>query len=116
YAAKPKGQRFYVPLPTQVRFIRGDRGTYLSHAAYDETCYFGVGCDIRFKGYEPFFRDMEDLILSEGGRPHWGKVFYRNPTHLYPDWPKYLGIRAKLDPSGKFMNEYMNRLVLGYPF
>jgi L-gulonolactone oxidase len=113
FAKRPKGERFFVSLPAQIRFIRGDRGTMLSAGEGRDTCWFGVGSYIAFNGSEPFFREMEDMLLALGGRPHWGKLFYRNPRKLYDRFERFDALRKELDPSGKFENKYITLLSTG---
>ena len=52
-------------------------------------------------------------MLEVGGRPHWGKMFYRNPAALYPDFAAFAKVRQQLDPHGKFSNVYVERLLGG---
>ena len=106
-----KDDRFYVNLPCQVRFVRGDKGNLISPGAGRDTCWFGVGSFHKFKGSEKFFKPMEKELIKLGGRPHWGKLFYTNPTGQYKDWNKFDQIRQKLDPKGKFSNRYIERLA-----
>lgn len=108
---KPAGERYYVNLPAQVRFVRGDCGTLISPGQGRATCWFGVGSSTYFHGEEPFFCEMEQALLDLGGRPHWGKMFRQNPRKLYPRFAEYEAIRQKLDPGNKFANPYIERLV-----
>jgi len=107
---KPKHERFYANLPCQVRFVRGDEGNLISPGVGRDTCWFGVGSHYKFKNSERFFKPLEKKLIELGGRPHWGKLFYTNPTDKYEHWDKYIEIRNKLDPNQKFSNTYMKRL------
>ena len=104
---------FFANFPTESRFIRGDQGNLLSPSQGQDVGYFSVMSHASFDGYEEFFRAMEAQLLGLGGRPHWGKMFYQNPTSLYPQWSKFLSYRDKWDPSGKFRNIYVDRLIDG---
>lgn len=67
--------------------------------------------------YEPYFRDMEPLMLAHGGRPHWGKKHTRTAEHLaglYPEWDQFAGIRERFDPGGTLLNDHLREL-LGAP-
>jgi len=60
--------------------------------------------------FEPLFRDAEAIFLAHGGRPHWGKLHFLDRdeiARLYPDLPVFLALRAELDPSGLFVNDYL---------
>ena len=65
--------------------------------------------------YEPFFRAAQEIFLSPGGRPHWGKTHYCDASMLaplYPRWDDFLSVRRELDPHGLFLNPYL-RLLFG---
>lgn len=53
--------------------------------------------------------------MSElGGRPHWGKRHFRTATDLralYPDWDRFAAVRSRLDPHGRFANEWTDRVL-----
>ncbi|MBM4252451.1 MAG: FAD-binding protein [Deltaproteobacteria bacterium] len=104
---------YFANFPTESRFVRGDRGNLLSPSQGQDVGYFAVMSHTAFKGYEEFFRAMETQLLALGGRPHWGKMFYQNPTSLYPEWAKFLAYRDLWDPTGKFRNIYVDRLIDG---
>ena len=61
------------------------------------------------------FRDLEPLLRSAGGRPHWGKWHGLGPgalAALYPDWDRFLALRAEVDPEGRLLDEAQRRLLL----
>ncbi|MFC7404489.1 D-arabinono-1,4-lactone oxidase [Georgenia alba] len=48
------------------------------------------------------------------GRPHWGKVTAADPARvraLYPRREDFLELAARLDPDGKFRNDFVRRWV-----
>jgi L-gulonolactone oxidase len=56
-------------------------------------------------------------MMSFDGRPHWGKLHFRDADSLsrtYPRWAEFIDVRNKLDPEGRFRNAYLDR-VLGVP-
>jgi xylitol oxidase len=60
---------------------------------------------------------VEGALLPMGGRPHWGKCFVADGhrvTGLYPRMADFLGLRDRVDPERKFLNDYLGR-VLGLP-
>jgi L-gulonolactone oxidase len=81
-----------------------------------ETCYLAVHLS---KGtpYERYFRGVEEIMDGLGGRPHWGKMHFQTATSLaprYPEWARFRAVRRRLDPEGRFGNEFADR-VLGTP-
>jgi L-gulonolactone oxidase len=54
-------------------------------------------------------------IMDElGGRPHWGKRHFQTAATLqahYPDWERFQTVRARLDPHGRFANDYTDRVL-----
>lgn len=107
------GRYYHYNLPVEVRFMKADHGTLLSHAEGRETCYIDLSSHWAFTWYEPFFRKIEERLLALGGKPHWGKQFYKNPKHLYADFDQWNQFRLELDPDGKFLNDYAARVING---
>ena len=106
---------FNVNFPIEFRVVKAD-DILLSPAHGRETCYIAVhmyqGMD-----YQPYFRAVEELMMSFGGRPHWGKLHFRTAADLrpaYPRWDDFIAVRNELDPKGLFRNAYLDR-VLGPP-
>jgi L-gulonolactone oxidase len=106
---------FKVNFPVEVRFVASD-DVLLSPAHGRETCYIAVHL-YRGMDYQPYFRAVEEIMASFEGRPHWGKLHFRDAESLsrvYPRWRDFLDVRDKLDPAGLFRNAYLDR-VLGAP-
>jgi L-gulonolactone oxidase len=104
-----------VGFPIEVRFVAGD-DSMLSPAHDRDTCYVAVH---QYQGmaWESYFRTVERIMDSYGGRPHWGKRHFQTAATLaerYPRWDDFLAARARLDPEGTFRNQYLDR-VLGPP-
>jgi FAD/FMN-containing dehydrogenase len=52
-----------------------------------------------------------------GGRPHWGKMHFQTERTLaprYPEWERFMAVRRRLDPDGRFRSAFADR-VLGAP-
>jgi FAD/FMN-containing dehydrogenase len=78
-----------------------------------DTCYIAVHQD-RKLDWEPYFREVEKIMDSYGGRPHWGKRHFQTAATLaprYPLWGEFQDLRAKLDPGGLFGNPYTDRVL-----
>jgi FAD-linked oxidoreductase len=103
---------FKVQFPVEVRFT-GPDDVWLSHSYGRESAYVAVH---QFAGsrYVPYFRAVEALCESLGGRPHWGKMHSRNAESLrrvYPRFDEFLAVRDRLDPARVFTNPYLNRVL-----
>jgi L-gulonolactone oxidase len=64
--------------------------------------------------YEPYFRAVEEIMDDLHGRPHWGKRHFQTAATLrprYPDWDRFQAVRARLDPHGRFSNDYTDRVL-----
>jgi FAD-linked oxidoreductase len=101
-----------ISFPVEVRFTAGD-DIPLSTAYGGERCYVAVHV---FKGmpWEQYFRGVEAIMRSVGGRPHWGKMHYRTAEDLepvYPEWQRFQALRKRLDPDGVFANPYLERVL-----
>jgi len=56
----------------------------------------------------------ESIFRSVEGRPHWGKRHTRTAddlAQLYPRFEDFRALRRRLDPSGKFLNDYLRALL-----
>ena len=63
--------------------------------------------------YHAYFDDVERILRSYGGRPHWGKKHSLKAADLralYPKWDAFQQLRAQLDPDGVFLNEHLKTL------
>jgi len=101
-----------VNFPLEVRFAAGD-DAFLSTAHGRETAYVAVHT-YRGMEFESYFRAVEAIMASYGGRPHWGKRHYRTAAELaelYPDWQRFAAVRDRLDPAGLFANDYTDRVL-----
>ncbi|MEP7020219.1 MAG: D-arabinono-1,4-lactone oxidase [Pseudonocardiales bacterium] len=105
---------FAVNFPIEVRFVAGDEAAFLSPAYGRETAYLAVHM-YRGMPWRPYFEAVQDIALSHGGRPHWGKRHLLDAAALaarYPAWDRFQAVRAELDPGGRFANDHI-RHVLG---
>jgi L-gulonolactone oxidase len=101
-----------VGFPIEVRFVAGD-DAWLSPAHDRDTCYIAVH---QYQGmaWENYFRSVEQILTSYGGRPHWGKRHFQTAETLaerYPHWEDFRRVRARLDPDGRFRNQYLDRVL-----
>jgi FAD-linked oxidoreductase len=107
-----EGDGLRVSFPIEVRFVAAD-DSYLSPSHDRATCYIAVHM---FRGveWEPYFRGVEAIMDSYGGRPHWGKRHFHTAKTLaarYPRWDDFQRVRSRLDPDGRFANAYTERVL-----
>lgn len=65
--------------------------------------------------YQEYFSDIEQIFMSYGGRPHWGKIHSMTSKQLqdcYPEWDKFQRIREVFDPKGIFLTPYLKRIFI----
>eukprot|EP00794_Sanderia_malayensis_P017007 gene17007-18720_t len=114
-----KKSNLYVHLPVEIRFGKAD-DILLS------PCYKQDSTFMNILMYRPYYKDVpgkekywsiyEQIVKSVGGRPHWAKAHRVSPDEfrtLYPKFDAFLEIRKQLDPNGVFLNEYLQRHLLG---
>jgi L-gulonolactone oxidase len=103
---------FPVGFPIEFRLVAPD-DAFLSPAHERETAYVAVH---QYQGapWEPYFRAVEEIMDSYGGRPHWGKRHFQTAQTLagrYARWRDFQKVRARLDPEGRFSNAYTERVL-----
>ena len=66
--------------------------------------------------YRKLFRQFEDIVARNGGRPHWAKAHNMRPDDLralYPRFDDFVRVLDEVDPQGMFRNEYVQRHIYG---
>ena len=82
-------------------FNRGVTGSVAVHAYYQDD-------------YQFFFELIEPIFRKHGGRPHWGKLnslVASDFAALYPRWRDAMQVREQLDPQGRFLNDYLKKVL-----
>ncbi|MFC6018625.1 D-arabinono-1,4-lactone oxidase [Plantactinospora solaniradicis] len=105
---------FRVLFPVEVRFTAPD-DIWLSHGYQRESAYVAIH---QYAGMpaEPYFRAFEQVAIGLAGRPHWGKLHYRDAESLRPAYPRFadfLAVRDRLDPDRVFANTYTEQVLGG---
>jgi FAD-linked oxidoreductase len=105
-------RRLPIGFPIELRVVAPD-DALLSTANGRPTAYIAVHQYLGME-YESYFRGVEAIMDDYGGRPHWGKRHYQSASTLaerYPEWERFAEIRARLDPEGRFENDYTRRVL-----
>jgi FAD-linked oxidoreductase len=103
---------FAVPFPIEARTVAPD-DAFLSTAAGRDTGFVAVHM-YRGMAWEPYFRAVAAIMDELDGRPHWGKRHFHTAATLrprYPDWDRFQAVRARLDPDGRFANDWTDRVL-----
>ena len=101
-----------IEFPVEVRVAAAD-DLWLSTAHGRATGYIAVH---RYWRADPreYFEAVEQVMLSHGGRPHWGKMHALDTTELrrrYPRFEDFAALRDRLDPQRRFRNAYLDRVL-----
>lgn len=102
---------YLLNFPIEVRATAAD-DVPLSTSYGRESAYIAVHV---FRGmeYQPFFRDVEEILRNYESRPHWGKIHHREVTELsslYPRYQDFISLRDRLDPQRMFQNRYTRQI------
>ncbi|WP_106496128.1 FAD-binding oxidoreductase [Lentibacillus sp. Marseille-P4043] len=63
----------------------------------------------------PFLRELDEIVLSHGGRVYLAKDSTIGPDtfkQMYPNWEQFLHMKQQLDPEGRFSSSMSRRLGL----
>ncbi len=101
-----------ISFPIEVRVAQRDEN-WLSTAQGRDAGYIAVH---RYFREDPrlYFQAIEDIMVQFDGRPHWGKMHYRDAESLatvYPHHADFVAVRDRLDPDRVFTNPYLDRVL-----
>lgn len=102
-----------ISFPIEVRVTPPD-DVWLSTAYGRDSAYIAIHV-FHSAPHEQYFADVEAVMTSVGGRPHWGKMHTRDADYLagaYPRLSDFIAVRDLVDPDRRFGNPYL-RQVLG---
>ncbi|XP_074847615.1 L-gulonolactone oxidase-like isoform X1 [Carettochelys insculpta] len=114
-AVLEKNPKVVAHYPVEVRFARGD-DIWLSPCFQRDSCYVNIIM------YRPYGKDVprldywlayESIMKKAGGRPHWAKAHTctrKDFEQMYPGFQKFCAIREALDPTGMFLNAYLEKV------
>ncbi|XP_020839638.1 L-gulonolactone oxidase isoform X2 [Phascolarctos cinereus] len=110
-----KNPKVVAHFPVEVRFVKGD-DILLSPCFQKDSCYMNIIM------YRPYGKDVprldywlayERIMKKFGGRPHWAKAHTctrKDFEEMYPSFQKFCAIQEKLDPTGMFLNAYLEKV------
>lgn len=98
--------------PIECRVIKGDNLAWLSPFYERDTGSIAVHAYYE-DDYQFMYELIEPILQKYGGRPHWGKLHSladKDFSLLYPQWQAVKAVRQKLDPQGKLLNPYLQKI------
>lgn len=101
-----------VMFPVEVRVAAAD-DIWLSTAYERDSAYIAIHQYVGMP-YQEYFALFESIACAVDGRPHWGKMHTLDASDLrerYPRFDDFTGLRASVDPGGKFLNPYLSRVL-----
>ncbi|KAM3931041.1 L-gulonolactone oxidase-like [Leptodactylus fuscus] len=110
-----KNPQVVAHFPVEVRFAKGD-DILLSPCYQRDSCYMNI---IMYRPYgkdvphQDYWLEYEKIMKRVGGRPHWAKAHTctrKDFEKMYPAFGKFKNIREKLDPTGMFLNAYLEKV------
>jgi L-gulono-1,4-lactone dehydrogenase len=111
-------QGYYQTLPFSLRFVKESKA-YLAPEYGKDVCYIEVPVMLDSKGEQLMLQQFQQLMLNNGGTPHWSKVndVLAENTHrlpeMYPKLAVWEKVFRKLNPNGHFSNDFIKRLHFG---
>jgi xylitol oxidase len=102
-------------LITEIRTIAADE-LWMSPAYQQDSVAIHFTWQQDWPAVKALLPEIEKALTPFGVRPHWGKLFTIAPTELrarYKRLPEFVALAKKLDPQGKFRNEFLERNVFG---
>lgn len=103
-------------LALEVGFVAAD-DIWLSPAFGRDSAFVRLK---HFRGIEQdsIAHTFAEVMQRHDARPHWGSAHGKTGESLaalYPRWNDFLALRARLDPRGVFLNDYLSRLLGARP-
>lgn len=101
-----------ISFPVEVRVAAADEN-WMSTAYGRQSGYIAVH---RYYREDPtaYFEGVEAIMKTFDGRPHWGKMHFRDAASLretYPRFNDFVAVRDRLDPERLFANSYLERVL-----
>lgn len=95
---------------SELRTVTAD-DLWLSSASGDDRIGIHLTWQPRQAEVEAVLPAIEAALYPLGARPHWGKLFHAvDPAASWQHWEDFRRLVRRLDPSGKFRNEFLHEL------
>ena len=107
-----EARNWRISFPVEVRVAASD-DNWLSTAQGRASGYIAVHRHIS-DDHLPYFREVEAIMRTFDGRPHWGKIHFQDAASLAPRYERFadfVAARDRLDPERLFANPYLERVL-----
>ena len=107
--------RLYQSAPLGLRFVKRSKA-YMTMEYERDVIYMDTPFMTKTKGADLILNHYQDLLLSYGGIPHWGKINNRligRPElvrQMYPKFKAWQKVFFEFNASGIFSNQFSERL------
>ncbi|MCW2758971.1 MAG: L-gulono,4-lactone dehydrogenase [Nocardioidaceae bacterium] len=101
-----------ISFPIEIRVAPAD-DVPLSTASARDSLYLAFHVNEQ-TDHTAYFTEVERLLRTYDGRPHWGKLHTRTAADLapaYPRWSEFQELRDRHDPERVFGNAYLTRVL-----
>ncbi len=101
-----------ISFPIEVRFAAAD-DIWMSTGYQRDNVYIAVHQYHR-QDFGAYFAAAQEIFTSYEGRPHWGKLHTLGADYfaeVYPRFADFVAVRDELDPSRRFTNDYLDRVL-----
>jgi FAD/FMN-containing dehydrogenase len=109
-----KARRFVTVL--ELRFTPDTSQALLAPGAHRRTCYIELAPSLSTDPSE-VFAEAERILVKHGGQVHLGKATWATQEtmkQMYGKWwSRFLAVQRQQDPRGKFINDFVGRLLAG---
>ena len=98
---------------SEIRTIAGD-DLWLSPCYQRDSAGFHFTWHRDTAAVVPVLAAIEERLAPFAARPHWGKLFTMAPADVrsrYPRLPDFERVAARLDPAGRFGNDFTGRYL-----
>jgi hypothetical protein len=111
--------RVYHTAMIALRFVRGS-DAYMSMMQGGDTMMIELIQMTETEGGYELLAAYEDALYALGGRPHWGQFNTLTGSHdtlrrMYPGFDRWLEVRERLDPGGRFESPFSKRVGITEP-
>src|SRR5690606_29346472 len=103
---------YQVLFPIEFRFVKGDQLSLSPSYGDNDRVYIAVHTYFKDDFYGRYFKDMEQIFLKAGGRPHWGKMFFAQKDDfaaMYPNLVSVNDLRKTFDPDGLLLTSTLKQ-------